>query len=193
MTTDTRLDQEIETGFYVEVSGWLQSDGSVTAQTIRTRQIEFEGRVDEITQGRWTIDGLAVIITGRTLWIGRPGLGSTVAVKAFVLADGSLQADRIQQVGASEVDEWTITPEEQAPEALPGTTETEHPEESGEDGSKTPKPTETDEPEKTETHEPEETPEPTEDHSGSGGGDSSGSGSSSPSPSNTPKPEEPDD
>jgi hypothetical protein len=110
LNADTVLEQEIEVGFYVEVTGWLQNDGSVQAQSIRTRQIEFSGTVDQVEADMLVIDGLPVTVTGRTVWLGYPVAGSQVTVKAFVLADGSLQAFQVELAGASRAAAtWTAT------------------------------------------------------------------------------------
>lgn len=107
----TQLEHEIEVGFYVEVTGLLQADGSVLAQTIRSRQISFSGRVDAVDQGQWIIDGLSIEVTERTRWVGSPELGSRVTVTAFVLADGSLQASQIRVESANQAAvTWTSEP-----------------------------------------------------------------------------------
>lgn len=94
--SSTQLEHDIEPGFYVEVSGLLQPNGELQAQTIRARQIQFSGTVDEIGSDQWVIDGLAIQVTGSTLWSGAPTLGTHVTATAFVLADGSLRAYQIQ-------------------------------------------------------------------------------------------------
>jgi hypothetical protein len=111
LDSSTQLEHEIEIGFYVEVTGPLRSDGSVLAQTIRARQIIFSGTVDATGSGQWVIDGLAVQVTSRTRWSGKPELGSRVTVTAFVLADGSLQASQVQVGTASGAEvTWTSEP-----------------------------------------------------------------------------------
>jgi hypothetical protein len=107
----TQLEDGIDIGFYVEVTGLLQANGDVRADTIRARKIEFNGTVESIGDQDWVIDGLSIKVTARTQWIGNPGLDDAVSVSAFVLADGSLQAQRIQLAGAAEAaSTWTSTP-----------------------------------------------------------------------------------
>ena len=118
----TQLEQDIETGFYVEVNGLLQPDGSLLAQNIRARQIHFSGTVDEANPNQWIIDGLSIQVTTSTLWSGLPSPGSRVLVTAFVLADGSLRAYQIQIADSKAAAvTWTSEPFtddlEQTPEA----------------------------------------------------------------------------
>jgi hypothetical protein len=119
---ETDLDQYISIGFYVEVTGWLQTDASLLAQSIRTRQINLVGTVDDINQMLWVIDGLNIQVNGNTLWYGSPTLGSRVEVQAYVLADGSLLAGSIRVTGAEQAGEtWTAVPT-QALSPLPSST-----------------------------------------------------------------------
>lgn len=108
---NTQLDGAIDVGFYVEVTGRLNPDASLLAQTVRARQITFSGTVDTVENEVWVIDGLPVKVTGHTRWSGSPEVGSQVAVNTFVLADGSLQASLIQIGTANEaVVTWTSQP-----------------------------------------------------------------------------------
>lgn len=195
--TGTQIEEDIEVGFYVEVNGSLQPDGTVLAESIRTRRIEFSGTVETISLEHWVIDGLTVKVTARTRWSGDLAVGSQVEVGAFVLADGSLQAHRIQEPGSEEnAFTWTETPT-----ASPTTTPTMTP-------TLTSTPTATSAPTQAlvEPKEPEETDKPDDDDHKDGEDDrekedddderdhsDSGSSSSGKSPTNTPKPEETDE
>jgi hypothetical protein len=109
--TGTQIEEDIEVGFYVEVNGSLQPDGTVLAESIRTRRIEFFGTVEVIAQDHWVVDGLTIKVTARTQWSGDLAVGNQVEVGAFVLADGSLQAYSIQEPGSNETAvTWTETP-----------------------------------------------------------------------------------
>ena len=192
ISDSTRLEHEIEVGFYVEVTGQLNGDGSLQAQTIRARQITFSGTVDETSHGEWIVDGLSVGVTVRTLWVGSPEIGSRVRVIAFVLADGSLQAYQIEiEDGTDAVVTWTSEPT-----ASPTFTAT--PAVSTPEVKKSIEaPESTSEDEKSETPEPEderedEKDEEDRDKESDSDRDRSEDDSSGKSPTNTPKPDESD-
>lgn len=185
VTSATQFDQTIEVGFYVEVTGQLQSDGAVLAESIRTRQIEFSGWVEAVNDQSWVVDGLTIKVTGRTQWIGNPGIQDRVKVGAFVLADGSLQAFYIQALGSNEpAATWTSTVTA-SPTSTPTLTPTQivpilQP-------TKTQKVEVTKTPEATEEEDDDDRDADDEEKKDD---DSDKSGSSGKSPTNTPKPEE---
>ena len=147
-------------GLYVEVSGVLQADGAVLAQTIEIRETEFTGQLESFTGDLWVVSGLSVTLTPETEVLGAPVAGARVRVHAVVLGDGSLQARELEVLATPAI--ATTTPrtttaaepsETPEPEVTSATNPT--PEE-----VETREPTRT--PEPSETHEPTRTPEPTE-------------------------------
>lgn len=107
----------ITVGSYVEVRGWLQADGSVSATRIKhenqnrgrggmpqvgATQIEFYGTVQNMPAnmtGTWMIGGRTIQTTPSTRIdprYGPIGIGSLVEVKGWLQADGSVNAIRIK-------------------------------------------------------------------------------------------------
>lgn len=124
VTPATRLTQPkhspITVGSYVEVRGWLQADGSISATRIKHEnhnkgrgsapsaprvgmtEIEFYGTVQSMPAGNvggWVVAGRTVQATPATRVdprYGPIGIGSLVEVKGWLQADGSVSATKIE-------------------------------------------------------------------------------------------------
>ena len=64
--------------------------------------MRIEGWVERINGGRWTIDGVAVKITGATQIIGNPGVGWKVSAVLRQETDGSYTALQIVALASPE-------------------------------------------------------------------------------------------
>ncbi len=119
----TRINQEhgpVAVGAYVEVKGWLQSDGSVNATKVEVKlsagsgsggrnYIKFYGTIDSLPTGTWIGDWG---VGGRTVHVsastridqehGPVAVGAYVEVKGWTRADNSVDAVKIEvKVGPS--------------------------------------------------------------------------------------------
>ena len=93
---------------FVQVRGFIESDGSVTATEIdvesvpgSTHQIQLEGFVDALPAGLigdWSLNGTSVHATAAATFRiehGVPAVNAFVEVKGFLLVDGSVNATEI--------------------------------------------------------------------------------------------------
>ncbi|PWB52358.1 MAG: hypothetical protein C3F13_11375 [Anaerolineales bacterium] len=119
-------------GSYVEVEGFTRSDGVVIANEIHLREYSFHGTVDQIGTNHWTIAGIGLATTEKTM-IGE-GIVVGDRVTAWVHSwDSGLYALSItkddtpgstpSKISPEQPDEWSgdDVPEEQSME---GTTDT---------------------------------------------------------------------
>lgn len=115
VTPATRIKQKygpISVGSYVEVKGWLQSDGSVNATKIEGKSggggggsgayVKFYGTVESIPAGMygtWVVSGRTVNVSAATIIRQKYGpitVGSRVEVKGYQQADGTVNAVKIE-------------------------------------------------------------------------------------------------
>jgi uncharacterized protein YcsI (UPF0317 family) len=119
----TRIEQEkgpVVVGAFVEVKGFLRTDGSVDATKIEVEaapgaavEIEFHGVIERLPSGGligdWIVSGRTVHVSSATRISPEKGpvvVGAPVEVKGFLRTDGSIDATKIEVavgVGAREV------------------------------------------------------------------------------------------
>jgi hypothetical protein len=122
VTAQTQIEGSIQTGDTVDVSAERMADGSLRAQKISLVQsnwdgggdsgesYEFTGRVESISSAQWVIAGRVVLIDSHTDIEGSPEVGDRVQVKVFTKADGSLQAEKIENQDSGSGGEGSSTP-----------------------------------------------------------------------------------
>lgn len=180
----TEIEDNLETGYYLVVTGELLSDGSVQVTRVSAREAEVKGKIESLSPVEWRVSGIVVLLTSNTVIEGTPETGRTAEVKGYLMSDNSLQAREIKvknQKGAPESpaiteeenEETRPTENEKNPSVTPTATrtprpertrtETEEPDKTPEP-SRTPVPEETNKPDGTRTEEPDDTPKPTGDN-----------------------------
>ncbi len=91
--------------------------------------VEFQGVLQEMSQGLWIVGGLSVTVTGGTEILGEPYLGALVRVRGHLPGDGLLLASQV--FVESTLPPWTIVTPERAETAelteTPDLTETPEP------------------------------------------------------------------
>ncbi len=111
----TRIDQEhgtVTQGAYVEVEGWVQTNGTVTATQIEvkddpgrgdTNYTRFYGTVEQLPNhtliGTWMVSGRPVVVNSNTRIEQEHGpvaVGAYVKVEGMRQADGSIVASKIE-------------------------------------------------------------------------------------------------
>jgi len=109
-TTIEREDSQPAVGAFVEVQGWLQTDGSVRASRIEVKgtvedsgPVSFTGAVQDLPAtgqvGDWVVDGRTVRVTTSTSINEESAsarIGSRVKIKGSAQADGSVVASKIK-------------------------------------------------------------------------------------------------
>lgn len=88
-------------GFYVDIEGGLQSDGTVLVEKLNIREVEFSGELSSFAQDHWIVDEVNVGVTPGTIVPGSPLIGNSVHVRAALLADGTLQAITLEVIGSA--------------------------------------------------------------------------------------------
>ncbi|NOZ28954.1 MAG: hypothetical protein GXP39_13005, partial [Chloroflexi bacterium] len=112
----TRIEQEhgpVQVGAYVEVHGWLQSDGSVQATKIEVKEdfgggshgemAKFYGTIEKLPAGGmtgdWIVSGRLVRVSNTTRIEARRGsvqVGAYIEVEGRLQSDGSMNAVKIE-------------------------------------------------------------------------------------------------
>lgn len=218
VSPQTRLEGELQVGFYVSVEGETRADGSVIAAHIWDRAAVFTGELQQMAEDRWLVSGVEIMILPQTRLNGTPAVGSRLEMVLVQAESGQWAARAVvvrtpgPQPTAQPVKPQptarptrlappTRTPEsvQPRPTRTPEPSETPKPTEDEEEPretvrpSRTPKPSETQNPSK--TPEPSESPEPTEDEEEEEEEEHpSPTPSMTPTPSKTPRPSRtPDD
>ncbi len=116
VTSQTEIKDGIQLGDTVKVHAFTAADGTLTASEIErvdepqftqtpgaenndgldNEKTEFNGTIEAIQPGMWTISGTQVAVTADTEIKGSFMVGDMVKVEAFVNPDGSLTAREIQ-------------------------------------------------------------------------------------------------
>ncbi len=104
---DTEIDQGIVVGEEIEIDGYLSPDDTIAAAEIRrvvkqqvARRARFEGVFEgEDAEGRWIINGHALVVDHRSDTDGQPEVGESVIVSAVELDDGTLVVREIENIG----------------------------------------------------------------------------------------------
>jgi hypothetical protein len=94
---------DLAAGDFVEVEALPTASGLVASSVhVETdpkpspgMEFEFEGTVEAISAGSWTISGKTILVTSKTVIKGGPKVGDKVDVEGTKAADGTLTADRI--------------------------------------------------------------------------------------------------
>ena len=124
ITPGTSIEGSPEIGAVAHVKAEQHADGKLVAKriSVESRQeqiVQFEGIIQSISSGRWTVAGQQVLIDGGTRIEGKPAVGAIAEVEAVVQADGSKLARYIKI--SAPPPQPTATPE---PTATPGLTAT---------------------------------------------------------------------
>lgn len=175
LTPKTEKVGDFKLNYYVDVQGNLQPDGTVIASKLEIQTFDISGKIQAITVGQWTINGVTIYITPQTIMNGTPNMGNQAHASTILLSDGHLQANWIEVTGSlhsTTASSPTIVETTPVPSTAPSVpsvvaspttnpTDTLEPEESpepteneGEDATVTPRPTD--------FHQETQTPEPTE-------------------------------
>ena len=121
----TDIDEGVEVGSNVVVSGIIREGGALYAQRINlldeTTPFEFTGMVELIEAPIWTISGAAINTDSNTEISGDPVIGDLVKVEGQILPDGTWLADEIKKVSEAERFEFIGTVETIAPWVVSGT------------------------------------------------------------------------
>ena len=113
VSNTTKLKQEhgaFAVGAYVKAEGYLQADGSLDAKEIETKSgsgggnSKFKGIIESLPgtadyTGDWVISGKTVHVTNATkleFKKAAPAVGQRVEVKGTLLADGTVNASKIE-------------------------------------------------------------------------------------------------
>ena len=161
ITPETQLIGDLKPGFYVDVQGILQTDGTVRADQIRAREFQITGPIQKISPEQWIVAGVAIQVSPAVQDHLTPFVGSLVTIHAYLLSNGNLRAFQVDVLAASSG--GSTSP------AGPAFTDTFSPSETHEADHET-KPTEVEdhqispEPGKTEGYSGEEQPTETDDH-----------------------------
>jgi hypothetical protein len=86
---------EAQVGYYVRVSGVLQTDGVVVATSIETSQVELNGVIEQITPAGWVVGKVLIQVLPGTRVEGLAVVGSRVTIQAVMLADHGLLARNV--------------------------------------------------------------------------------------------------
>ena len=97
ITEDTVVDEQLQSGDRVKVSGDLQSDGSFIATKIESdnRRVQLEGTLESMSPAIWTVDGQRVRLTADTRISGEASEGSKVKVVGTRQSNGTVLALKI--------------------------------------------------------------------------------------------------
>jgi len=88
-------------GVYVEIKGFLESNGEVQVESLDPRLETLQGTIARIEPGRWTVGSQQVIITEYTQITGTPRIGSMVLIQTANL-ENSTQIQAITAAVRSE-------------------------------------------------------------------------------------------
>ncbi len=185
ITPETQLIGDLKPGFYVDVQGILQTDGTVRADQIRAREFQITGPIQEISPEQWIVAGVAIQVSPAVQDRITPFVGSLVTIHAYLLSNGNLRAYQVDVLAASSGGSTSPAGPAFTDTSIPSETpEAKHEAEptESEDHQISPEPGKTEEnpgeghptetedhftqPEPTEEHEPQvsKSPEPTESH-----------------------------
>lgn len=92
LADQTEVIGKVISGIWVEVSGKLQTDGTVSVERIRPHEIVLKGVLQDLTSDTLQISGIPVQFGQDTLVHGSPLIGSQVEVIAFRTLDDHLLA-----------------------------------------------------------------------------------------------------
>lgn len=165
---EAEVEEFLNSGLYLDISGELLSDGTVQVNELRPREYNMKGKIENLAPAEWVVSGILVKLTSDTTVKGTPGIGLDVDIKGYLSADGSLQAKEIRvknQKGGGKNQEAPPQPTQEAGETVePARTQQPNRNRNDSEGpNKTDEPEETHKPQATEIDEdPEETPEATE-------------------------------
>ncbi len=99
ITENTIIENAPRQGLLAEVKALRRSDGALVAIHILvklpTEVVQFEGDIQSIGAGQWTVAGITVHLDAETVIIGAPALGSLVEVEGLLLPDDTVLARRI--------------------------------------------------------------------------------------------------
>jgi hypothetical protein len=95
----SKIASNIEEGYQVIVSGVILPDGSISAFEIQPKSFQFSGKINEISEGGWIVDGIQVKVNSQTAITGEPAVGSRIWVSGVLLSDGSLHAIQLKALG----------------------------------------------------------------------------------------------
>jgi ferric-dicitrate binding protein FerR (iron transport regulator) len=100
---ETAVDEGIAVGDEVQVDGIILAGGTLQAQTISRLEaapglpFQFNGIVQAISDGSWMISGQVVVVNGETAVDDGIVVGDVVAVRGWILEDGSWLATTIHR------------------------------------------------------------------------------------------------
>lgn len=96
---DTVIEGSPQPGLLAEVKALRQSDGSLRAVHIfvrlPTQEVQFEGLIESLGAGEWTVEGVTVRLDAETHVTGTPTVGLVAEVQGLLLPDGAVLARRI--------------------------------------------------------------------------------------------------
>jgi hypothetical protein len=101
ITAQTSVEGQPQLGAMAEVKGLLLHDGIVLARSIRVTapgalaEVEFEGRIESISENLWVVDGTTVKVHAATAILGTPAVGAIAEVRGLLQPDDSVMAQQI--------------------------------------------------------------------------------------------------
>ncbi len=111
ITADTKVEGNLQVGSTVEVQAYLGADGTYVAKKVEVKsapgqgtpgsEMKFSGVVSNMDLGQIEIDGLTITLTAETKVEGNLQIGSTVEVEAYLGADGTYVAKKVEVKKAS--------------------------------------------------------------------------------------------
>ena len=100
ITEEVRLllafDEQMRAQVIQELEERRREEAKAIASIRRVAEVSFGGVVEEIDNGRWTIGGVPIELSDKTVMVGDVGLGTVVRVQVRSLSDGTLLALRIE-------------------------------------------------------------------------------------------------
>jgi len=103
----TEIDEGIEAGDLVRVTGRIDDSGALLAESIHlvaepTLSFVLVGTVEEISETYWTVSGISVTVDAETVIDDGLGIGDVVRVRGRVMADGTWLARSIRRLLSEE-------------------------------------------------------------------------------------------
>ena len=83
--------QQLEEQFGIQ----QRQDVQRAVQAGRHADVQLEGRIDQVAENVWVVNGLTIRLEPGTTVVGRPGMGAWVNVRARLPGDGSVVATRV--------------------------------------------------------------------------------------------------
>ena len=100
ITPDTQIIGQVKPGIYIDVTGVLLPDGSISAEQIKPSEYVITGTLERYSDEAILIEGIPIQVTPNTIINGTLVLGADVTTRAIRLTDGSLTARVIDQIMA---------------------------------------------------------------------------------------------